>query len=878
MLRITQSTSVGGAMSYFSRSDYYSEGQELVGRWHGEGAMRLGLSGEIKKHDWDALCNNHQPASGERLTLRTKDNRRVGYDFTFDAHKSASLLYALTKDERILDAFRDSVRATMGDIETEMKTRVRKDGKNTTRTTGNIVWGEYVHFTSRPVDGVPDPHMHIHAYVFNATWDKNESAWKAGEFGDLKRDARYFEAKCDARFARRLAELGIAVERTKTGWEVAGIPTSAIQKFSRRTAEIVAEAKRKGIVDPAAKAELGAITRKRKQNQLSFEQLQKEWKSRLSGDERAAITNVAYRVGGTSIGEDQRAGCDAVRHAADHWFERKSVVLERTVLAEAMRHAVGKASPESVEVAFRRQDFVFGEQNGRRMVTTLAVLAEEMRMLAFARDGRGTEAKLANKPHIFRREWLNQDQRRAVEHVSQSQDRVIMISGRAGVGKTRMMQETAEAIEAGGKRVFTFAPSAEASRGVLRGEGFANADTVARLLVDTRLHEAMKGQVIWIDEAGLIGTRTMAGVFDLANKLDARVILSGDQRQHGSVERGATLRLLREQAGVVPAEIKDIQRQKGCYKQAVQALSEGRTAAGFHELDKLGWVREAADDDRYKLLASDYVHAFTGGKSALAIAPTHREGDRITSEIRADLKRRGRLQGDERLVLRLVSANLTEAQRRDAASYAKGDVVEFHQNAKAFRKGERVIVGKSPVPLEQADRFQVYRTGELAIAPGDVIRIAKNGATADGHRLNNGARYTVKAFNEDGDMLLDNGWIIGSRWGHIDYGYVSTSHASQGKTVDHVFVGMSPESYPAMSREQFYVSVSRGRERATIYAADKNSLLEAIVQSDDRLTATEFVGGNARQRESARRLGRQAVSPPEFEVVKHDRQGVDRER
>jgi conjugative relaxase-like TrwC/TraI family protein len=878
MLRITQSTSAGGAMSYFSRSDYYSEGQELVGRWHGEGAKRLGLAGEIKKHDWDALCNNRHPASGERLTLRTKENRRVGYDFTFDAHKSVSLLYAFTKDERILDAFRDSVRATMGDIESEIKTRVRKDGKNTTRTTGNIVWGEYAHFTSRPVDGVPDPHMHIHAYVFNATWDKKESAWKAGEFGDLKRDARYFEAKCDARFARRLAELGIAIERTKTGWEVGGIPVSAIRKFSRRTAEIEAEAKRKGVVDAAAKSELGAKTREHKKKNLTFDQLRAEWSARLSAFERAAIEAVGNRVGGRAIGEDAKAPAHSVRHAMRHWFERKSVVPERTVLAEAMRHAIGKASPEAVEDAFRRHDFVFGEQDGRRMVTTKEVLAEEMRMLAFARDGRGTEAKLATKPHVFSREWLNQDQRGAVEHVLQSRDRVIMISGKAGVGKTSMMQEATEAIEAAGKRVFTFAPSAEASRGVLRGEGFKDADTVARLLVDTRLHETMKGQVIWIDEAGLIGTRTMAGVFDLASKLDARVILSGDRRQHGSVERGSVLRLLEEQAGVVPAEIKDIRRQKGCYKQAVQVLSEGRIAAGFHELDRLGWVREVADDERYKRLAADYVHAFTAGTSALAIAPTHREGDRITSEIRADLKRRGRLQDDERPVLRLVDASLTEAQRRDAVYYANGDVLEFHQNAKGFRKGQRLVVGNSTVPLAQAGRFQVYRAGELAIASGDVIRITKNGATADGHRLNNGARYTVKGFNEDGDMVLDNGLVLGSRWGHIGYGYVSTSHASQGKTVDKVLIGMSPESYPAMSREQFYVSVSRGRERATIYAADKNAILEAIVKSDDRLAATEFVGGDSRQRGVARRLGQQALAPPEFEVVKHDRQGVDRER
>ena len=156
-----------------------------------------------------------------------------------------------------------------------------------------------------------------------------------------------------------------------------------------------------------------------------------------------------------------------------------------------------------------------------------------------------------------------------------------------------------------------------------------------RLLIDERLHDKLKGQVIWIDEAGLLGTKTMSHVFDLAERLDARVIMSGDRRQHGSVERGAALRLLEEQAGLVPAEIKDIQRQRGAYKQAVQFLSEGRTEDGFRQLDALGWVREVADEDRCRVLASDYVATVAAGKSALVVSPTHREGEKITADIRA---------------------------------------------------------------------------------------------------------------------------------------------------------------------------------------------------------------------------------------------------
>ena len=196
-------------MSYFSRSDYYSEGQELVGQWHGEGARRLGLAGEIRKRDWDALCNNRHPATGEKLTLRSKDNRRVGYDFTFDAHKSVSVLYGLTKNERILDAFLESVRETMSDIECEMKTRVRKDGKNDDPDDGQHRLGRARAFHVKAGGRLARSARCISTAMFSiARGTRKSRHGRPVNSADVKRDARYFEAKCDSRFARRLAGTG----------------------------------------------------------------------------------------------------------------------------------------------------------------------------------------------------------------------------------------------------------------------------------------------------------------------------------------------------------------------------------------------------------------------------------------------------------------------------------------------------------------------------------------------------------------------------------------------------------------------------------------------------------------------------------------------
>ena len=151
-----------------------------------------------------------------------------------------------------------------------MKTRVRTGRQDSDRTTGNMVWAEFIHTTSRPVDGIPDPQLHAHVFVFNSTWDDEEERWKAGQFRELKRDAPYFQAAFRVRLANKLQDLGFGVERKRDDFEIAGIPADMLKRFSRRTALIEKVAEEKGITDPDRKAELGAETREKKDRELSL--------------------------------------------------------------------------------------------------------------------------------------------------------------------------------------------------------------------------------------------------------------------------------------------------------------------------------------------------------------------------------------------------------------------------------------------------------------------------------------------------------------------------------------------------------------------------------------------------------------------------------
>ncbi|EPB65412.1 conjugative relaxase domain protein, partial [Ancylostoma ceylanicum] len=285
-----QSKSAGHAKAYFSdalaKSDYYTSDQELAGYWQGKLADRIGLSGHSSKDGFFALCENRHPHTGAPLTPRTKEERTTGYDINFHCPKSVSLLHVFSKDDHILTAFQEAVTDTMKEIEADSQARVRQGGIYDDRQTGALVWAHFVHQTARPVEGqLPDPHLHSHCFVFNATWDENEGRIKAGQFRDIKRNMPYYQARFHMVLSDKLASLGYGIRRTAKSFEIEGVPQRAIDLFSKRTDEIGRMAKEKGITDAKELDNLGARTRGRKQKGASMDELKREWMAQIQASE-----------------------------------------------------------------------------------------------------------------------------------------------------------------------------------------------------------------------------------------------------------------------------------------------------------------------------------------------------------------------------------------------------------------------------------------------------------------------------------------------------------------------------------------------------------------------------------------------------------------
>ncbi|WP_163381367.1 MobF family relaxase [Cyclobacterium sp. SYSU L10401] len=870
MIRMFQSQTAGHAKSYFkaslSRADYYIEDQEHPGSFHGKVAGRLGLEhNQVDQKVFDQLCDNINPKTGGNLTPRTTDNRRVGYDISFHCPKSVSILHALGTDSRVLDAFKDSVQDTMEEIEVDVQTRVRAQGEYADRDTGELIWADFVHETARPVEGhAPDPHLHCHCFVFNTTYDSQEERFKAGQFHNIKQDMPYYQARFQKRLADRMASMGYDIRKNGNDYDLAMVPKAAIDHFSKRTNHIGQIAKDQNITNPKELDQIGARSRAKKQKNLTMAQLRSQWRTQLKN---AGIDEMAPEQAKTAIRTMTAKEC--VNHSLNHNYSRASVRRERQLLATAYLHGIDnrQITMDEIDRSLAKDDRVFTIQDGKhQLCTTALVWDEEKRMVQLASDGKGKLRPLnlgVDAKEEYSHKGLSLEQQRAVDHIMGSMDRLTMIRGGAGTGKTTLIKSAVASIEKTGQCVHLFAPTSDASRNTLRAEGFENADTLASLLRNPDKQEEIKNQVIWVDEAGMLGTEDMADLLDLATTNKARLILSGDPRQHTAVQRGDAMRIL-QQVGRVPyVSLDTIYRQKvDAYKDTVEAISRGNLGDGFNRLDQMKAIQELDSDEIKEHLVNDYLKTVKEKKSALIISPTNQQGKQVTADIRKGLKAAGRLNKIDKHYTTFRNLHLTQAQKADHRVYDPGQIIQLHQNIPGAKRGSKLqVLGANEgsvqtrdqdghlidIPLSRGKDFDVYLREETPITRGDQIRITKNGMDDQGKRLDNGWILDVRGFTADGGIKVakqsqtrSTEYILPKDHGNFTHAYCMTSYGAQGKTVDKVFVVQPAATFAATNQKQFYVSISRAREELKIYTDDKEGLLLQAAQSGDRTSALEI--------------------------------------
>lgn len=896
MLSMKVLESSSQAVSYYEKDDYYTKGQEelrAAGEWFGKGlalldhgidpglrnipgieirASGLREGAAVDREDLRALLDGDLP-NGIHLG-RTIAGERVhtpGWDLTFSAPKSVSLLVEIGADERLRQAHQQAVKATLGWIEQELSTYRQQTAEGVTQhTSGNLMAALFEHATSRE----KDPQLHTHAVILNAT-QRQDGAWASIH------SKPFFEHKMAAgniyraELAARVQELGYAIDKTHADgrFEIAAVPAELRGLFQARRDQITAAMDQRGLTTAEDAAEIALRTRKAKQAQPR-EKLLAAWteKARAAGFDLEAMVSAAR-----AAGEVQKVPLDApaaVSAAVDRLSESEAVFRNSELLRWSLAGAMGQARIGDIQAAIEaaKQSGRLHETtlDGRRAWTTTRAKDQERKVLETVRASRHQVAAAYTAPELrphLESSMLDAGQRQAVELIVTTQDRFVGIQGRAGTGKTYMLSSARERLEAKDYTVRGMAQNSEAARrlqadsqiksGTLRSHlnavrkdlnRLASADKTQRAAIQSEYAK----QVWVVDEAGQVGAHDMRRIAFAAERLGARVVLVGDTHQLGAIDAGKPFEQLLND-GMRHATLSEIRRQTdprqlhaigrvyaGDVPGALATLTPHiREIAGFGE-------RTAAIVDAWKALGEQR-------RGAAILTAGNQEKAVLTEAVRQVLREEQQLAGEQKQQ-QLVRVFSRGADRIEAGFYQAGDQVRFPRDLASLgvHKGEYWRVSAvdktgNQVTIEHAGRrldwnpkqlagggekaVEIYRTRQTTLAPGETIRWTRNSRDLG---LANGQRLTVETVEQNRLALrtdsgarvsIDAGKLSGQHWEHA---YVGTVYGAQGATAAHVLVNAQSNQAELFSQKAFLVAISRQKQTLSLFTDDKARLAQTL--------------------------------------------------
>jgi Ti-type conjugative transfer relaxase TraA len=781
--------------------EYYARGKEAPGRWVGRAAERLGLRGEVEPLELHRVLYGADPRTGLPLT-RTQGAPSVpGFDATFCAPKSVSLLYSLGQPEtsnEVRNAHDAAVSASLKLLE-NAAARARRGKGGTERVDADgFVAAAFRHRTSR----AGDPHLHTHVLVANVVHSPIDDRWSALDARPLYAWAKTAGYLYEAQLRTELTErLGVDWLTPRNGIaDLAGIPSRVIKEFSTRRHQIEAHLARVG--EQGARASQIAAYATRTPKPAGPEFSRGEWLARANAHalEMDDLCQLLGRAAPVQIPSASSEAADALfeelaspKGVTEHHatFGRREVLralserlppgadidriseLTDAFLGSRRIVTVREASGlRRSDVIRRRDGTVVPSRTDEAIWTTREILQVEDRLTRGAldrrREGSGIADRAAIEEALTARPELSREQRRLVQRLTRSGAGVDVVEGVAGAGKTFALAAARESWEASGHRVLGCALAARAAAQLQEGSGIPSA-TLDRLLRDVGRGTTVLGgsDVVVLDEAAIVGTRKLDTLLEHAHQAGAKVVLVGDHHQLPEIDAGGAFASLAARLGSI--RLQDNKRQAASWeRQALARLRAGATDLAIAAYETHGRVHVAADLDAARhQLVSDWARARTAGGSQIMVAHQLRDVDELN---------------------RLAREHL-----RAAGDVEPNDVVI---GGRPFAVGDEVLTTRNDYDLGLLNGTRATIT-EIDAGPGRVsVR------TTDGR-----------------DLEVPPGYVEA---GNLRHGYATTFHKAQGTTVEHSFVLVRE----TIDREYAYSGLSRGKEANSIYLTEATRRVE----------------------------------------------------
>jgi hypothetical protein len=704
----------------------------------------------------------------------------------------------------------------------------RGDGTDTHVHTDGLIGAAFEHRSSR----CGDPQLHTHVVVANLLHGA-DGKWSAVNTREIYAHARtagfVYQAVLRGELTRRL---GVSWTPVRNGQaEIAGMPTGLVRLFSKRRQQIEARLEQLGLDSPAASQAAALDTRPAKPHapsaELDTEQaragepvgVQDRWRAEAvaAGHDLDQLRPVLHQPDAAGLAAEAPPAAAATGPVATELTEAllattgltdKRATFDRRDLLRGVCEHLPAGLPirlgglRALATRVLREDRVVPLLGDAPVVarrySTRELLSLESEALALAtslaapptgsenpagtdderpRLGIVTDDALTRAELQAAERGCSPEQAALLRRLLTSGAGVEVIVGAAGSGKTTALAVAAQAWQAVGIAVQGTALAAIAAR-VLEDSAGIPSRSLQRLLNQLDQSHRNCGQllppggVLVLDEAGMVGTRTLHRLITLAAAQQTKLVLVGDPKQLPEIEAGGLFATLA--ARLPSTTLLGNQRQASRWEQqALRELRDGDVAkalSAYARHDRLR-ITDGVGELTTRLLTDYEEHLMSyRPEQVLVIASSRGDARRLNAQLRQRLLERGRLGTDE---LRIP---LTD--HRDGS--VRGE--------RGYRVGEQVLVTVNDYPL-----------GLLNGTRGTVTTLHPS-------------EQAVTVRLDDGRQLhLDRDYL---NRGHLTHGYALTAHKAQGITVAVALLWGTQ----ALTRETGYVALSRGRQANYLYA------------------------------------------------------------
>lgn len=900
---------------YYEKDNYYmrdkSVDAEKLGEWQGKLRDQYNLPEDITKQDFDRFVS--------------EKDKRAGTDLTFSAPKSVSMAMHLHPDMKddIFSSHKEAVSKTLSFIEENFTGYRQNDqyGHKERKRSDNFLVAKFDHLTSRALD----PQLHSHCIILNQTYDENGRKWAMNneEFFSNK---IYLGQIYRNELGRFLQEKGYDLEITdrKHGFfEIKGFNQEQLEEFSKRAQEIAEFVKEKNWNenDPAAKAAATILTRKAKQS-CDLELQKKAWSEQFK-DAGISSDQISKSPGQSITPMTEQEKADFFSRV-DKNISRKTVAFTSAEYSKAaLREGLGlgivqKDIDTHIERALETHDMRVTErsrlqrtQNGVTRVKceyygTREAIELEQKLMNRLENGKDKSSGIsADVVDNYLRDLklegisLTPGQQEAIKHIATSQDRYVVVQGFAGTGKSFMfkhLQDLHASQDTKNQRVLIqglgFTGQAadnlykssgiksktihsylnyleRESGGVSPAQGKIDYKDKTEWNLENLKPLPGKHSYLWVvDEASLIDNNLMDQLTYAAEKVNAKVVFSGDMQQFLSIGAGNAFTQMVEKDKISHTEMREIVRQKeiwrvyGSGELSKDDRKQIRSSAGEHkeitgidikvefikrnvpgklqELNKSGKVKLedftlARDPD--KPVKNVVIHKDSHIRIAVKQAAEGNIKETI-KQLGDDIKQiRSRTKRLDRISIEYAKQNQAGRDNSCILTASNRDRDYLNREVHRLLKESRFLG-----PEKEFEAVNIYdKPVKIQLSAGDKIMFLRTDKQLD---VKNGSRGDLQEIS--GNILkvkLDDGRLINvdlERYKNITHGYAFTSYKAQGMSVDRAFINLDTSQGNLNSRNKFYVDVSRVKCEVDIFTDSKPKLYRAVALSQEKLSADIF--------------------------------------